>query len=419
MEAIVFSVLTVLASAWIVWSNSGGLLMLVNFALFAWLALRLAHWLGPRRALHPEAILRTLVLCLPMLWYGLKALTEPLAQAATRHYFEITGAVLPGLALGALAALSLRQLPRLGTTQQRTLALLLVLDMLAVICISIFLLSFSRESMLLIDAALLQGAEAYQMVGDALMINLLLVYAMARTLEQHAGVPGAQVGRAEVIARRTVLPGLALGTLACAVLVGSNKLLLGSTVVGMAVLWGPGPRRGWRIGLSVLGGVAGLGVLLFGPWSDLVSDLMALTRVFDYGAVDSVLDTPSIASRLDLLASCAAHQFNLAPWVGDLAAEYRTCGEGEYIHSLLSIQTHLGLVGSFLFAMTLAFGATEIWLRPGLRPLRMGFLLVLGLGLVGTYFTWMPFWYLIGLILFTVAPRPQGALLARASSAQT
>jgi hypothetical protein len=382
--------------------------------------LRAGLVLAARPRLSRQLLAAGLVAAVPLAWYGLNVLVEPLPAAGRRHVSEILGAVLPGLAIGCVAAMGLADLLR--AQQQDTPSLLrtgmpwwVAANAITVAAVAAFLASNTGEGILLVSTALLAGAESYQTLGDILSVNLLVLVAMAGL--RTAAYPSRQD---TLLAPAMSL--LCLATVACAVLVGSNKLLMISLALSIWLAWlGLRARAGRYAGLMLL--LLGLLVLLAGVVLGLtgsagldVNDLLALTRLLDYGNVDSLLDTPSIASRLEILSDCAGRQFALNPWFGDLAAEFKTCGDGHYLHSLLSIQTHLGLVGTASFLLAVGWGLHGLWCDAARRSLRIPVLLVLGVGLIGAYFTWMPFWFVLGW-MFALQAIPQGE--ASRSSAQT
>lgn len=415
MFALVICWLLVIASAWMMYTDSGTLALLVYLLAAGGVLLRGLLTLVARPMLPRALMVSAMVALLPLAWYGLNVLVEPLPAAARRHVAEILGAVLPGIAIGCAAAFSLADLARgqgrlVAADPVSRLAWWVAVDALTVFAVAAFLAANTGEGILLVSTALLAGAETYQTLGDMLAVNLIVVYALTTV---GRGTPGARLGM------RLSLAVLCLATVASAVLVGSNKLLMIALAMSLylsvlAFRAGTGRWAGPVFGLlTVLALLVGGGFWLIGSAGLDLTDLLALTRLLDYGNVDSLLDTPSIASRLEILSDCASQQFALGPIAGDLAAEFRTCGDGHYLHSLLSIQTHLGLIGSLSFGLAVFWGLFTLWREPAFRLLRLPALLVLGVGLIGAYFTWMPFWFLLAWMLGL-----QGTD-ARRSSAQT
>ena len=415
MFSLIVCWLLVIASAWMMYTASVTLAALVYLLAAGGVLMRCALTLVARPVLSRALLVRALVAVLPLAWYGLNVLVEPLPAAARRHEAEILGAVLPGIAIGCAAAFSLIDLARgqglpAAANPVSRLHGWVAVNALTVFAVAAFLAANTGEGILLVSTALLAGAETYQTLGDMLAVNLIVVYALTAVGQ---ATPRVRLGLNLSLAL------LCLATVACAVLVGSNKLLIIALVMTLylAVLAfraGTG-RWAWPlIGcLALLLLLAGAGLWWVGGAGLDLADLLALTRLLDYGNVDSLLDTPSIASRLEILSDCASRQFALGPIAGDLAAEFRTCGDGHYLHSLLSIQTHLGLVGTLSFGLAVFWGLFTLWRQPRFRLLRLPALLVLGVGLIGAYFTWMPFWFLMAWMLGL-----QGAD-ARRSRAQT
>lgn len=402
MPALLLCGLLVLAAAWMLASDSSTVALLVYLASAAVVAVQLALLAASRRRVPASLVWSVLLAAMPVTWYFANALAEGMPAAARRHLAEISGAVLPGLVLGVAAALAvawrLRQCPAAAKVQQeRRLRWLLALDGLLVLGVAAFLFSNTGEGILLISTALLAGAETYQTLGDALTVNLALAW-MLISLRS----PGAD----EIMPPRWLvafgLPLITFATLACAVLAGSNKLLLVAAAFGGVMSWKA--VRHWAAHTRHMAPVLTLvaAVMVAGAaWllqTETVTELLALTRLLDYGNVDSILDTPSIASRLDILQGCAGQQFALGPLAGDLAAEFKTCGDGHYLHSLMSIQTHLGLVGTCLFLLPLLHAAYLVYARPGYRPIAPVLTILLLTGLFAAHFTWMPFWFVMGLV---------------------
>jgi len=128
-----------------------------------------------------------------------------------------------------------------------------------------------------------------------------------------------------------------------------------------------------------------------------------------FGFSEGSFGSHSLRGRMDILSRSFATQFNYAPVFGNLRADDLTVGAGKYPHSLLSLLSHLGLVGAVLFTLYLIAVYREVK-RPGsgsplfytaaeyalFRSVILAGLV--GYSLIGTFFTWMPLWFALGLL---------------------
>lgn len=383
--------LAMLAAGLVVERNSGAPMLVFNLGL----ALGVAAWamgvLLENRKFQAQQLLSGLCGLTLLGWYVGRLVGQSHDEAVRIHFGNLAGNVLPGILLGLVAAASL--LRRLGLSGEaevrrwgRSFRRLLWANVAVVLGIAVWLLSRTGEGILLVSTDLLEGAELYQVLGDALIVNLVACQALE--LVDSACSPRA---------RRPILPLMIMqaGSLAAAILLGSNKLLLVSLLLLLSflvrvlvTLRARQPGSALLCAL-VVAGAFGMLIAEFGG----LEGVLGLTRLLDYGNVDSIWDTPSVASRIDLILTCGAAQFARAPWIGDLAAELMTCGPGEYLHSLLSIQTHLGLVGSALALVVLARSLQVLGSRREYRALLWPLGLVVAVAGIGAFFTWLPLWF--------------------------
>jgi hypothetical protein len=414
--------LLIAAAAWMMHSDSS-LFATAGYLLVAGgVLLRALLSATPQARWDLQRLTGLLLAGLPLAWYVLNIMVEPMAPVSRRHVGELLGAVLPGIMLGMAAALGVQDMlsSRLvdGRSRWRDhMRWMFYASVVVVWCVAAFLAANTGEGVLLVSTARLAGAETYQTLGDMLSMNLLVVYCLSSILNARPAPsrPRPRFGTGGMV-------WLALGTLSCAVLVGSNKLLLISVIVlgHLAVrAWWRSAARWSILSLLLLLVVAASAWLGMGRSSGdglALNDLLALTRLLDYGNVDSLLDTPSITSRTDILSECGGRQLRLNPWVGDLAAEFKTCGDGNYLHSLVSVQTHLGAMGSLLFTLALGCGLVRVWRAPAYRAMRLPAALLIGVGFIGAFFTWMPFWFVLTWML-TLGRPPVGSPAGRAGPA--
>lgn len=264
---------------------------------------------------------------------------------------------------------------------------------LVVMAVAALLAVNVSENVLLISAALLPGAESYQTLGDLLIVNLVAVYLINRSVALEAADRGDDAAR-----DKWLVPALLAGTAACGLLVGSNKLLLAVAGIGLSSSLGAVKallRRPWAATACAV-------LLVTLSWqvtsSEAIGEFAGLTRLLDYGAVSSIWEAPSVASRLDIIVECGLEQLSLAPITGDLAAEYRTCGEGHYLHSLVSVQTHLGLIGTALFALVILVAIESLRARREVGSLLTVSVTVGTIAVLSAFFTWMPLWCVVALL---------------------
>lgn len=114
----------------------------------------------------------------------------------------------------------------------------------------------------------------------------------------------------------------------------------------------------------------------------------------------------SIASRLRILVDSGMEQLAVNPLFGDLAIDHVVGKPGYYLHSILSIQTHFGIIGSILFFSFLIERIVALYGSHGNILIKTFFLPLMIMATIGTLFTWMPLWFVIG-ALYTIRPRAE------------
>lgn len=104
----------------------------------------------------------------------------------------------------------------------------------------------------------------------------------------------------------------------------------------------------------------------------------------------------SIASRLQIMVDSGVEQLSVNPVFGDIAVDHTVGRPGYYIHSIITIQTHFGLIGSILFFLPLIERLLNLFRRDGFLFLKFIALLIVVSSLFIEIFTWMPLWFLVG-----------------------
>lgn len=140
-------------------------------------------------------------------------------------------------------------------------------------------------------------------------------------------------------------------------------------------------------------------------WVSVAFFLGELLRETRFEALnDGILELSSVQSRLTLLAGFNDQRL-VSPVFGAFNAELRAgYSVGNYMHSIpLSLITHTGIIGFILLGWVCLYlyreskhnGEDQI----GFGQLRFRMYLgILLLGSLFTFFTWMPFWYFLGLM---------------------
>ena len=119
---------------------------------------------------------------------------------------------------------------------------------------------------------------------------------------------------------------------------------------------------------------------------------------------NDIFELSSLQTRLSLLSGFG-DQFAVAPLFGAFDAELQAgYFQGNYVHSIpLSLLTHTGIVG-FVLMLTIIIGIVRSGFARGEFSTGLGhfalplFAAILLLGSLFAFFTWMPFWYLLGIM---------------------
>ncbi len=122
-------------------------------------------------------------------------------------------------------------------------------------------------------------------------------------------------------------------------------------------------------------------------------------RIFDVG------ENSSFLSRYNILVDNFWSQFSVSPLFGNLSVHKYFDKDGTYVHSLLSVVTHLGIIGMSLFLVLLYFSYRYAFLSAK-NGSKYSFLLVIYLSIfiiictITSFYTWVPLWISIVMMLF-------------------
>ena len=104
----------------------------------------------------------------------------------------------------------------------------------------------------------------------------------------------------------------------------------------------------------------------------------------------------SVSSRAEILLNSGVEQLVVNPVFGDLAVDYAIGRPGYYIHSIITIQTHFGIIGSVLFFSPLFYWLKNLFIRRNFLFLKFLSIVIIISSFFIEIFTWMPLWFLIG-----------------------
>lgn len=334
--------------------------------------------------------------------------------------FGTNGGVVFAFFMGLIVSQALSAIYDLRNDTRSNTVLYLLTIIYALIVLGFALQTFvAHQSTVLADRFIVEEIEGYQRVGDLFSMQFLsltsLVCVMAVT-SKRKGFSG------------TLFPTFLL-LIICGMyaltsqLLGSNKgfvIPIGISLVFVAVMLADSSpeRRTRRTSI--------LNILLSGlVFKLLMACLLALGtfalfgftllqtlgletaafRITGYGTGE----VTSLTARNYLFTQNFYQHWMYSPIFGNTRVELETTGRGTYIHSTLSILTHLGLVGFVIFVGVLVSVYLEIShsfkskyssifgdQKYGLYRL-LSLFAVLMMGLFSAFYTWMPLWFALGL----------------------
>ncbi len=259
-----------------------------------------------------------------------------------------------------------------------------------------FLVAFAGTSLRNLGAVAVISNDYYQVFGDYVTIayGCLIALQVSYVSTQDRSMRTFALFAALLIAQT----GLVFFT---AQSVSSNKTVVAVGLISAAALYRCWPRRR-SVAAGVAAAAAAVALLLV---MRLVLDAAGLPtidisqfRIFDYGD-GAFYQNTSVLSRWELFRDYGMRQLLGAPVFGDITIT-------SYQHSsVLSVQTHLGLVGSVLFWGFILLQLRQLRRHGGNRGLRVIALPVLFVSAISSFFSWAPLWFLLG-ALFEFRPRP-------------
>lgn len=119
-------------------------------------------------------------------------------------------------------------------------------------------------------------------------------------------------------------------------------------------------------------------------------------------------EVSSVNSRLEIIADNFLLHMMYSPLFGNTQVDQLTTGEGTYIHSALSILTHLGLFGFIIFMFAIikiyanidsskhAMRKTKLDSSTIILFNKLLFIYVLLVGFMIAFYTWAPLWFILG-----------------------
>lgn len=357
-------------------------------------------------------------------YYLFRTLTYPLPDVRADYLKLFANSIVAGCAVGFLAFSDLDE--RLGFAHPRRWAWVgIAIGLTAIIIVSFVYFAQMRSDLFLIQ--LPRGRSTYyQMFGNYLSLLFICVVAQMEVAKGQARRHSSFLLYSISVAVLTFLSMFLLQS------VGANKATVIVGLLGAIILLEDQVRqlltKHWRgfarasasaiIGLtalliawSVAAGLPPMRMLSFKPIPAAPFDISWMIAKRAAPAADAVaealadegegftekLNNSSVQSRNKIWREYALPELAVNPIFGDLSADQIVTGErGLYIHSLISVQSHLGLVGSILLLGYLFNRTLRIVRGPVSQVLAISSVVIVLMAFLTSFFTWPVFWFIVG-----------------------
>ncbi|MGQ7848565.1 hypothetical protein ACUNV4_28975 [Granulosicoccus sp. 3-233] len=337
-----------------------------------------------------------------------------------RHMLSTTSGVLLTFIMGLMVSQALSAIYDLRKDTQSSAVLYLMTTLYGILVLVFALLVFfaNRENVSS-DVFRTEELVGYQRVGDYFSLQFLALAALVCVIAVTSKRDGA---------RLLLIPSLILMA-ACGIfaftsqLLGSNKgfvVPIGILFIYFAVIFAA-PASGTRVRRTSILNILLSGMvfkLLFASLIGLVLVVVLGGTVLQILGIDADAlritgfgtgEVTSVTGRSELFSRNFMLHFAHSPIFGNTQVHLLTTGEGTYVHSTLSVLTHLGVVGFVIFLCILVSIYLEIShsfiarhssiygnQTYGLFRLLCIFA-VLTMGMFSAFFTWSPLWFSLGL----------------------
>jgi len=370
-------------------------------------------------------IKRSMLLLILFLFYFIsKLLLEASNIEEVKGYtIGTTGGVLFALVIGVMCAYALSTLYDLRTINvtKKLVYFSAFAYLILVLLLGLRLLQ-SHLAEVQSDIFLIEEQRGlYQRVGSLLFIQYMIVVSLVTTIlisSSRLSVLTSLPFLILVVSLSVIYGGISQ-------LVGSNSGLVSSVVfaivflVNIFLIGKQNPLRNrtdikfttilfGRMGVKLLFGgfisIVLIGAVVFIVIEQTGFDIDSF-RITGFGNRES----SSVESRSEFFRENFINHFAYSPVFGNTQVDKLTTGPGTYVHSLLSLLTHLGIFGSLLFVFFIYSIYLEIT-RSGnaksnslynnsqyglFRLLALGSFIMMNLD--SAFFTWMPLWFALGL----------------------
>jgi hypothetical protein len=326
----------------------------------------------------------------------------------SRFYGDIIRGVIPGLLLGILSfgeitskRLSGPLQPKIKAKNRFRKAYVFVISSICLAVLiqtSIIIFSLERDVQYLIlylrgrPEIGYQSFSIYAIVANILSINYVYVFLQKKD---------STTRRTYIVCASLVLVITVVYSLLCS-MVGSKKEVFASILLFIFYIYSTKPRHLIfdKAQINISGAIfivaaCSAFVLLFSSWAGMNYALPSI-KIFDFGGG---INTTSFSGRIQLLFSYGFDQLSYNPIFGDIGVEYKYGGAGLYIHSLISVQSHLGIIGSFTLFGYLTHRLFHLYRASNYGVLKIVVPVIVFTTIVSSFFTWLPFWFVIGALL--------------------
>lgn len=176
---------------------------------------------------------------------------------------------------------------------------------------------------------------------------------------------------------------------------GSNKASLTVTLIAIFYIYYLNRVEYCRI-ISLFTKTALIIITLFITSNILNVDISNNLRLFSELDEAPLWQNTSITSRTEQFKNDSVQQLEQGWIFGDMSIA------GEYMHSsVLSIQTHLGIIGTFMFWSYVILSLYSVYFRKKDILLKSIAIPILFVSIISSVFWWPPLWFLIGALYVT------------------